>query len=130
MVQLSELASALNQTESKGVFSKHPKGFGFVHPEDATDKTNDIYIGKNDTKFAMDGDKVTVKVTYPKTEKRGASGQITKINERAVVDTVGTYRSLSNRQVKALGYKGRIELYNDRISDTLYIKQTLSGVQE
>ena len=33
MVQLSELASALNQTESKGVFSKHPKGFGFVHPE-------------------------------------------------------------------------------------------------
>ncbi|MFV5784350.1 ribonuclease R, partial [Pediococcus acidilactici] len=31
---------------------------------------------------------------------------------------------------KALGYKGRIELYNDRISDTLYIKQPLSGVQE
>ena len=102
MVQLSELASALNQTESKGVFSKHPKGFGFVHPEDATDKTNDIYIGKNDTKFAMDGDKVTVKVTYPKTEKRGASGQITKINERAVVDTVGTYRSLSKSSSQSI----------------------------
>ena len=44
MVQLSELASALKQTESKGVFSKHPKGFGFVHPEGETDKTNDIYL--------------------------------------------------------------------------------------
>ncbi|WP_282667376.1 ribonuclease R [Lactococcus cremoris] len=130
MVQLSELASALKQTESKGVFSKHPKGFGFVHPEGETDKTNDIYIGQNETKFAMDGDKVTVKVLYPKTERRGASGQIIKINERAVVDTVGTYRSLSNRQAKALGYKGRIELFNDRISDTLYIKQPLTGVQE
>ena len=130
MVQLSELASALKQTESKGVFSKHPKGFGFVHPEGETDKTNDIYIGQNETKFAMDGDKVTVKVLYPKTERRGASGQIIKINERAVVDTVGTYRSLSNRQAKALGYKGRIELFNDRISDTLYIKQALTGVQE
>lgn len=130
MVQLSELALALNQTESKGVFSKHPKGFGFVHPEDATDKSNDIYIGQKDTKFAMDGDSVTVKVTYPKTEKRGASGQIIKINERSVIDTVGTYRSLSNRQAKSLGYKGRIELFNDRISETLYIKQPLPNVQE
>lgn len=119
MVQLSELASALNQTESKGIFSKHPKGFGFVHPDGETDKSNDIYIGKNDTKFAMDGDHVTVKVIHPKSDKRGASGQITKINERAVVETVGTYRALSNRQVKTLGYKGRIELFNDRISDTL-----------
>lgn len=130
MVQLSELASALNQTESKGIFSKHPKGFGFVHPDGETDKSNDIYIGKNDTKFAMDGDHVTVKVIHPKSDKRGASGQITKINERAVVETVGTYRALSNRQVKTLGYKGRIELFNDRISDTLYIKQPLVGVLE
>lgn len=29
-----------------------------------------------------------------------------------------------------MGYKGRIELFNDRISDTLYIKQPLTGVQE
>lgn len=86
MVQLSELASALKQTESKGVFSKHPKGFGFVHPEGETDKTNDIYIGQNETKFAMDGDKVTVKVLYPKTEKRGQADKLLKsMNEQSLI---------------------------------------------
>ena len=47
-----------------------------------------------------------------------------------MTETVGSYQSLSSRQSKLTGYKGTIQLYNDKITDPLYIKQPLPEVQE
>lgn len=131
MAKISDLIiNTPEKNEVEGVFHKHPKGFGFVNPLDAIDKSNDIFISPKFTKSAMDGDTVLVRVLHQKNAKRGADGQIIKITKRSVTETVGSYKSLSNRQSKLTGYKGTIQLYNDKITDPLYIKQPLDGVQE
>lgn len=131
MAKISDLIiNTPEKNEVEGVFHKHPKGFGFVNPLDAVDKSNDIFISPKFTKSAMDGDTVLVRVLHQKNAKRGADGQIIKITKRSVTETVGSYQSLSSRQSKLTGYKGTIQLYNDKITDPLYIKQPLPEVQE
>ncbi|WP_255303334.1 ribonuclease R [Lactococcus garvieae] len=131
MAKISDLIiNTPEKNEVEGVFHKHPKGFGFVNPLDAIDKSNDIFISPKFTKSAMDGDTVLVRVLHQKNAKRGADGQIIKITKRSVTETVGSYQSLSSRQSKLTGYKGTIQLYNDKITDPLYIKQPLPEVQE
>ncbi|EKF51269.1 3'-to-5' exoribonuclease RNase R [Lactococcus garvieae DCC43] len=131
MAKISDLIiNTPEKNEVEGIFHKHPKGFGFVNPLDAIDKSNDIFISPKFTKSAMDGDTVIVRVLHQKNAKRGADGQIIKITKRSVTETVGSYQSLSSRQSKLTGYKGTIQLYNDKITDPLYIKQPLPEIQE
>jgi len=117
-----------NDRKVEGIFHKHQKGFGFVTPTDAVDKSNDLFISPNMTRSAMDGDTVIVAVLHEKTAKRGADGKIIKIVTRSVTDTVGSYVALSEAQMKKLGYKGIIQLYNDKITDPLYIKEPIAGL--
>ncbi|MCA9747190.1 MAG: ribonuclease R, partial [Lactococcus sp.] len=76
MAKISDLIiNTPEKNEVEGVFHKHPKGFGFVNPLDAIDKSNDIFISPKFTKSAMDGDTVLVRVLHQKNAKRGADGQ-------------------------------------------------------
>ncbi len=67
MAKISDLIiNTPEKNEVEGVFHKHPKGFGFVNPLDAIDKSNDIFISPKFTKSAMDGDTVLVRVLHQK----------------------------------------------------------------
>lgn len=65
------------------------KGFGFLIPDD---KSEEIYIRANDTKTAMNGDKVVVRVKPYKTGKK-QDGEVVKVLERNTNTIVGTYHS-------------------------------------
>ena len=68
----------------------HPKGFGFVKPEDtANGAGNDLYIAGSNLNQAMHGDRVVARV-----ERRDASrteGRIVRVLERSVTELVGRY---------------------------------------
>lgn len=69
-----------------GVFTRNPRGFGFVTLESGG---NDIFIRANNTLDAMSGDQVLISIN-DEHDKRGISGTIIKILERARPYFVGT----------------------------------------
>ncbi len=80
-----------------GVFQAHPSGYGFVLPEKKGKP--DIYISVAGRLDAMDGDRVTVRLSPPpaargKTRVKGKDkreGTIIRVLERAHTKIVGTY---------------------------------------
>jgi ribonuclease R len=70
LIQTGEIQSEKNQLalpqekeESvSGLLRMHPKGFGFVIPDDAVSYPQDIFIPKHLTDHAVDGDHVEVLV--------------------------------------------------------------------
>ncbi|MDO4550909.1 MAG: ribonuclease R [Planctomycetia bacterium] len=80
-----------------GHFRRNPAGYGFVkilqQPEDETsgyDRADDIYIAEEDMLDAASGDLVLVQLTKNQSRK-GRSGVISKILERATRSFVGSY---------------------------------------
>ncbi|WP_153127280.1 ribonuclease R [Peribacillus tepidiphilus] len=72
----------------RGKLTAHAKGFAFVTPEEPG--MDDIFIPPTETKNAMHGDIVLVRIS---SEKSGArrEGSVEKIIERGVTEIVGTY---------------------------------------
>ena len=77
----------------------NPRGFGFVTPESATGKDQDIYIAGANLNQAMHGDRVVVRL-----ERRGpgerTEGRIVRILERRAAIIVGRY----DRDESGLGF--------------------------
>jgi len=73
----------------RGRLEAHPKGYGFVIPEEEAEE--DIYIHALDMKGAMHGDTVLVRVQKRNRDGR-AEGEIVRILKRANQTVVGTYR--------------------------------------
>ena len=59
-----------------GTYSKSQKGFGFVKPEDCEEE---IYISKENSQNALNGDLVIIEITAEKTADKKAEGRIIKI---------------------------------------------------
>ncbi|MBQ9549641.1 MAG: ribonuclease R [Lachnospiraceae bacterium] len=74
-----------------GVFEAHSGGFGYVIVEN---RRRDIFIRREDTLGAMNGDTVEVQVVR---ERKKSEGIIVNIISRAVTDLVGTYESAGER---------------------------------
>jgi ribonuclease R len=77
-----------------GVLKGHPRGFGFVIPEDSS--LEDIYIHRENMSTALDGDKVLVRL-FPafrrkRSGKEGPEGEIVQVVARANRDIVGELR--------------------------------------
>ncbi|HEV8051916.1 MAG TPA: ribonuclease R, partial [Parachlamydiaceae bacterium] len=62
-----------------GIMRLHPRGFGFVKPEDATITTQDIFIPKHLTNNAVDGDTVEVVVNMDSVSEKGPEGKVVNI---------------------------------------------------
>ena len=60
----------------EGIYRKNVKGFGFVKVEG---EDNEIYISKENSKNALNGDRVLVEITEEKTKIKSAEGKIKKI---------------------------------------------------
>lgn len=76
----------------RGIFIGHPRGFGFVSPEDMED---DIFIPAEKTGGALHGDRVLLTVEQTVQGKR-AEGRILKILEHANKEIVGYYQKNKN----------------------------------
>ena len=80
----------------RGIFKRHPRGFGFVRPMDklsAGTKKFDLFIPPDDMGDAATGDEVLVKLgrsARPRGEQSG-EGRIVKILKRSAGKFVGTY---------------------------------------
>ncbi len=107
--QFKQFAKLLNQLESSGEIVRtrtnnyglpermnllrghlqgHPKGFGFLIPDDEDEQ--DVYIHEKDMKGAMNGDRVLVRLN---TRSAGArpEGEVIRILTRANTEIVGLY---------------------------------------
>jgi ribonuclease R len=77
---------------------RHAEGFGFVTPVEATGPTRDIFIGRDRMANALHGDLVEVALggrahaeRGRRSPRRGPSGQILRIVERASARIIGRY---------------------------------------
>ncbi|MGD9677666.1 MAG: ribonuclease R [Vulcanibacillus sp.] len=72
----------------RGKLQGHPKGFGFVIPEEGEEP--DVYVHTNDINGAMNGDIVLVRLNNKSSGTR-PEGEIIRILKRANTDIVGTF---------------------------------------
>ena len=70
-----------------GIFSAHPRGFGFVAIEG---REGDVFVAPDNTKDAMDGDTVQV-VVEEETKNRKAEAVVVKILKRANETVIGMF---------------------------------------
>lgn len=92
-----------------GIFTSHPKGFGFVSVED---REEDIYIGESDTKDAFLGDTVQVGLKRQPDGKR-QEGVILQVLSHGVTEVVGTFE-----KSKSFGF---VVPDNQRITRDIFI---------
>lgn len=87
------------QAESKvitGTLRVHPRGFGFVVPEDATQSAQDIFIPKHLTDNAVDGDLVEVAINPDSNWDKGPDGKIVSILNRGRTHLAGIITHLND----------------------------------
>ena len=77
----------------EGIYRKNVKGFGFVKVEGEDDE---IYISKENSKNALNGDRVLVEITEEKTKIKSAEGKIKKIIKHEKNTLVGTFQNRQN----------------------------------
>ena len=76
-----------------GIIRLNEKGFGFVKVEN---REKEIYIAKNNTKGALNGDKVLIELIEPKEDKHHEEGRIIKILSREKNSVVGAFTKSQN----------------------------------
>lgn len=76
-----------------GIFRGNEKGFGFVKIET---KEEEIYISKNNTKGALNGDKVLIEIIDSKEQNHHEEGRIVKILSREKDTLVGIFTKSQN----------------------------------
>lgn len=77
----------------KGTFRASARGFGFVTPDGALNKERDIFISRDNTFDAIEGDTVLVSLTKPRnrtTHGQSEEGKIVKIVSHTIKTLTGT----------------------------------------
>ncbi len=85
----------------RGVLRVHPRGFGFLSPDDAVRYPQDIFIPKHLTLQSVDGDKVEVVINPRSVSEKGPEGRVVTIVERARSHIAGTIRFASHDEIVA-----------------------------
>ncbi len=79
-----------------GILRMHPKGFGFLLPDDAIANPQDIFIPKHLTDNAVDGDRVEVVINLENPGEKGPEGKVVTILSRAHKHLAGTIKNISS----------------------------------
>ena len=99
----------LNQQESQleGIFRANDRGFGFVTVEEEED---DIFIPKDFTNFAIEGDQVLVEITKSGNPMEGqaAEGKIIEITKRNKTQLVGIFYAYEESDIQKSGLYGMV----------------------
>ena len=77
----------------EGIYRKNQKGFGFVKIEGQEDE---IYISKENSLRALNGDKVLIEIIEEKNKIKSAEGKIKKIIKHEKDTLVGTFQKSEN----------------------------------
>lgn len=76
-----------------GIYRKNQKGFGFVKIENREDE---IYVSKENSNNALNGDKVIVEIIEEKNKEKNAEGKILKIIKHEKDTVVGIFQDNKN----------------------------------
>ena len=101
----------------EGSFRANDKGFGFVKLED--ENVDDIFIAKDNTLFALDGDQVKVRISKSANpwNGKGPEGIVIEILERKMTDLVGEFMPYSDVQVQRTGFYGYVKSHNKKMKN-------------
>ncbi|MDT2756105.1 ribonuclease R [Enterococcus asini] len=82
----------------EGIFRGNERGFGFVNYDE---EEEDIYIPKDQTGYAMDGDTVAVDITAVADpfKQKGAEGKVVEIRKRNISQLVGEFTLFSEEEI-------------------------------
>ena len=83
----------MSKEEIIGTYRKNQKGFGFVKIEDQEDE---IYISRENSKNALNGDTVAIKIIAKKEGDKKQEGKIVKIVRHEKDTVVGTFQKSRN----------------------------------
>lgn len=88
----------IKQTLVEGTFHANERGFGFVSIDSEED---DVYIAKENTNYAMDGDLVAIEIIKADdpAEDRGAEGKVVEIRQRNITQVVGEFQLFSEEEI-------------------------------
>lgn len=102
----------------RGLFRANKAGFGFLSIDQDED---DMFIGKNDIAYAIDGDTVEAVVKKPADRLNGtaAEARVVNIVERSLKTLVGKF-VLDDERPKYAGY---IKSKNQKINQKIYIRK-------
>lgn len=102
----------------QGVFRANKNGFGFLN---VSDDEEDMFIGRNDVGYAIDGDTVEVVVKKPADRLKGTAAEVRVVDvvDRALKTVVGKFVLDDERPP----YAGYIKSKNQKISQKIYIKK-------
>lgn len=83
----------------EGTFRRNERGFGFVTIDPEED---DVYIPKEQTLFALDGDTVAIDITHPADpfKEKGAEGKVIEIRQRQTTQIVGEFSLFSDEEIR------------------------------
>lgn len=123
-----------------GTMKMHPRGFGFVQPDNPTLYTQDIFIPKHLTKNAVDGDVVEVLINQEVISDKGPEGKVLAILTRARTHMAGIIRQIDREgqfiaHVPLLGTQQRVvveptEEQALRVGDRIVMKVIDWGAKE
>ncbi len=82
-----------------GTLSVHPRGFGFVTPDDKKAYPQDIFIPKPHMESGADGDHVMVTVEEAAKAGKGPAGKIVEVVQRARTHIAGVVSALPTAKV-------------------------------
>lgn len=74
----------------RGKLQAHPKGYGFLIPEDP--RQPDVYIHANDMRGAMNGDTIMVRILSKGVDTQRLEGEVARIVSRGNQQIVGTFQ--------------------------------------
>ncbi|EHJ57172.1 ribonuclease R [Streptococcus urinalis FB127-CNA-2] len=102
----------------RGTFRANKAGFGFLHINDTED---DLFIGRNDVGYAIDGDIVEAIIKKPSNRLTGnaAEAKVVNIIERALKTVVGKV-ILDDEKPNYIGY---IKSKNQKVQQPIYLKK-------
>lgn len=102
----------------RGLFRANKAGFGFLSIDQDED---DMFIGKNDIAYAIDGDTVEAVVKKPADRLNGTAAEACVVNivERSLKTLVGKF-VLDDERPKYAGY---IKSKNQKINQKIYIRK-------
>ena len=118
MLSLRKKQEKKKQVTVTGIFRANKAGFGFLIVDENED---DMFIGRNDVGYAIDGDTVEAVIKKPANRLKGtaAEAKIVGIVERSLKTVVGKF-ILDDEKPKYAGY---IKSKNQKIQQKIYIKK-------
>lgn len=109
----------------EGIFRRNERGFGFVTIDPEED---DVFIPKDYTNYAMDGDTVAIDITKPSSHDMGAEGKVAGILQRAAHQAVGEFCAYDEAEIRETDLYG-VVIPKDKKMNGLKLYIAAEGIQ-